>query len=141
MDRRTLGTLVVLAAGVALTAAVFGRSPRAAATERVPTDPAEILERSPGGQGEVAALRRVLAVNPKSVPAATRLARIHIRLARERSDPRFLGRAQAVLEPWKNDPTAPPEILVLRATIAQSLHDFPAALVDLDRAIAIDPGD
>src|SRR4051812_22240529 len=102
MDRRTLGTLVVLAAAVALTAAVFGRSPHAAATERVPTDPAEILERSPNGQGEVAALRRLLAAYPKNVGAATKLATIDIRLARERSDPRFLGRAQAVLEPWKD---------------------------------------
>jgi Tfp pilus assembly protein PilF len=69
-----------------------------------------------------------------------RLARIYIRLARERADPRYLGRAEAVLARWWDD-DAQPAVLVLRATIEQSLHEFDAALAHLDRALALAPGD
>lgn len=57
------------------------------------------------------------------------------------SDPRHLGYAQAALRAWWGEAEAPAPVLVLRATILQSRHDFSAALVDLDRAAAIAPAD
>ena len=145
MDRRTLYTLAGLGGAVALSALVFGAPPRAlASAPRVPTDPAEVLEVLPfaatdGRSREVAALRRALAATPDDLARAVRLARLDITLARERSDPRYLGHAQAALAPWWKEEKAPVEVLVLRATILQSLHDFDAALVDLDRAVLVAP--
>src|SRR5206468_962153 len=72
---------------------------------------------------------------------ATHFARRAIEAGRDRGDPRFLGQAQAALAPWWNAARPPREVLVLRATIRQSLHDFPSALADLDRVIETSPAD
>jgi tetratricopeptide (TPR) repeat protein len=146
MDRGTAITLGALVACVAIAAAAFGRAPKAAASSRVPTDPGEVLETvtaTPGDprRAQETTLRRVLAQDPENVVAAVTLARLEIDLARETSDPRHLGRAQAALGPWWDSPDAPNAILVLRATILQSLHDFERALADLDRALKREPRD
>ena len=70
---------------------------------------------------------------------AVELAREDIARYRRLSDPRYLGRAQAVLAPWWSSPRPPDEVLLLRATIRQALHDFAGARVDLDALIARDP--
>lgn len=145
MERRTLYTLGALGGAVALCAVLFGRAPQAAAaTWRVPTDPGEVLETLPFGASdarsrEIASLRRALAAAPNDLPRAIRLARLDIQLQRERSDPRYLGHAQAALAPWWAQESPPVDVLVLRATIEQSLHDFDAALRDLDQAVRIAP--
>src|SRR4051812_6740896 len=106
MERRTLYTLAGLGGAVALCALVFGKAPQAAASSaRVPTDPAEVLETLPyaatdARSRQITTLRRTLAAAPKDLPAAVRLAKLDIQLARERSDPRYLGHAQAALAPW-----------------------------------------
>ena len=146
MERRTLYTLGGLGGTLAILAAVFGHAPEASAKRRVPTDPNEVLEKlaTPANDPrsrEVAELRKILKADPKNLPAAARLAQVDIQLSRDRSDPRFLGHAQAALEPWWTVADAPEEVLVLRATIEQSLHDFEAALRDLDRAVATRPTD
>jgi hypothetical protein len=43
------------------------------------------------------------------------------------------------LAPWWDRADAPPEVLLLRATIRQSRHEFRAALVDLDRLTTVAP--
>ncbi len=147
MERRTVYALAAIGGAVALSALLFGRAPQAAASApRVPTDPNEVVETLPFGSGaadpksrEAAALRTVLARDPKNLAVAARLAQLDIELSRERSDPRYLGHAQAALAPWWTMEDAPVEVLVLRATIEQSLHDFDAALRDLDRAVAVRP--
>lgn len=145
MDRRSLYTLGGLGAAVAACALLFGSRPHAAASSaRVPVDPTEVLESLPFAANDARSrelndLRRALAATPNDLSRAVRLARLDIMLARERSDPRYLGHAQAALAPWWNETAAPVEILVLRATIRQSLHDFDAALVDLDRAVRVAP--
>jgi hypothetical protein len=65
----------------------------------------------------------------------TRLARLAIEAARRRSDPRYLGRAEAALGPAWLAPDPPAEALLLRATLKQARHDFYGALADLDRLI------
>ena len=89
MERRTLYTLGGLLGAVALSAIVFGRSPKSAASSRLPTDPAEVLETLPSGAGdarrvEIGRLRAALAQNPNHLTLALRLAKIDVQLARER---------------------------------------------------------
>ena len=60
---------------------------------------------------------------------------------RNGGDPRLLGQAQAVLAPWWSAPSPPPKLLLLRATLKQSFHDFPGALADLDVLLAVAPDD
>jgi tetratricopeptide (TPR) repeat protein len=124
---------------------VFFRPAASADVPRVPTADTEVLEHLPLGasdprEREQERLRRILINNPSDLGTALRLARLDIELSRARSDPRFLSYAQAALGPFWDLPTPPAEVLVLRATIRQSVHDFDRALEDLDRVVAIDPG-
>src|SRR3569623_1611265 len=105
-------------------------------------DVVETLPRAAGDPRarEARRLRQMLSAAPGDVQAAARLARREIEDARSTSDPRHLGYAQAALAPWWSAADAPADILLLRATIRQSRHDFPAALADLDKAAAAQPG-
>ena len=85
--------------------------------------------------------RQALAAAPDRVELAVALARAEIKHARASSDPRYLGRAQATLGRWWNLAEPPPDVLLLRATIEQSLHDFRTARADLDHLIALRPDD
>ncbi len=63
---------------------------------------------------------------------AIQLAREYIDLGRRFGDPRYHGRAEALLRPlWRMRPP-PSQALVLRAIIRQHRHEFNAALQDLD---------
>jgi hypothetical protein len=63
--------------------------------------------------------------------AAARAQALIERSRKEAHNPRLLGQAQATLAPWWKTLHAPPDIILLRATIKQSLHDFRGALKDL----------
>lgn len=136
--------LHTLAAGVATLAAVSLAMP-AAAAPRLPTSGAEVLERLPGAgdpaRRELDRMRAELAANPNDLVRASALARRYIEQSRRDGDPRYLGYAQAALAPWWSLPRerAPAEVLVLRATLAQSTHSFGEALADLDEALRRDP--
>ena len=127
--------------------ALFQRSGHAApADPYVPKDDAVVVERLRTGSTdprtrEIETLRRTLAKNPRDLEMATRLARMDIEESRARSDPRYLGHAQAALAPWWSEPNPPPDVLVLRATIRQSNHDFEGALADIDAVLRVDPND
>jgi len=84
-------------------------------------------------------LRAQLSSDPANAAVAAQLARRCIEAYRSASDPRYLGRAQSALAPWWTAPSAPAPILVLRASIKQSQHDFTNALSDLDAALRLDP--
>lgn len=109
-----------------------------------PASGAQVLERLPARldpvQRELASMRASLAANPADLGRATALAQRYIEQARRDGDPRYLGYAQAALKPWWRQPrnAAPAEVLVLRATLAQSTHDFGAALADLDEVLRRD---
>ena len=118
--------------------------PRAHANPSIPRDDHQVLERLPGRStaAEARELRREraeLASDPENLKTSLALARSYIQKSRAESDPRYLGFAQATLTPWWNLPQPPVEVLVLRATIRQSTHDFNAALADLDLALKADP--
>lgn len=84
-------------------------------------------------------MARELRATPNDLALAGKVAREHIRHARATADPRHLGYAEAALRPWWNHDDAPAEVLVLRATVKQSLHNFTAARRDLELALAKDP--
>jgi hypothetical protein len=138
----------VLAAGAlglagALTAAALFAPDRAAAAAPtyVPRDAATIVAHVPARDAREVAERKAYAAAPENLALAIELARTEIQRARELSDPRHLGRAQALLARWWSLPTAPADVLLLRATIHQSLHHFSAARADLDALIAQRPTD
>ena len=102
-----------------------------------PTDESQVLERASVSRRNpddalLITLRTRLAQQPADATTAAALARIYLQRARTQSDPRYLGYTQAVLAPWASVTQPPIEIQLLRATAAQSLHDFATALRDLD---------
>jgi hypothetical protein len=112
------------------------------ATPFVPVSDGQIIERLPqkndNAARELKTLRATLNQSPGDLPTALAAAQRYIELGRAESDPRYYGYAQAALANWWNLPQPPAEVLVLRATIAQSTHHFDAALADLDAVIKQD---
>ncbi|MBI3608522.1 MAG: hypothetical protein HY207_11200 [Nitrospirae bacterium] len=119
-------------------------SPAATAKPFLPADDAQVLERlrtsaaDPQAR-ELRRLRAELAQNPGNLDLAVKLARRDIEQGRAEADPRFYGYAQAALGPWWNAPEPPPSVLILRATLRQSVHDFDGALADLDAVLRVQP--
>ncbi|WP_317203747.1 hypothetical protein [Janthinobacterium sp.] len=116
----------------------------ACASPYTPASGAEVVELLPRRadplQLQLRALRGELSAHPRDLALATRLAQRYIAAARGESDPRYLGYAQAALAPWWSLPAPPPAVRLLRATVLQSLHQFDAALRDLDAVLAAQPG-
>jgi len=84
-------------------------------------------------------LRARLAADPGNPAAACEFARQCVELGRSEANPRYLGRAQGALARWWEETNPPLDVLVLRATLKQSQHDFTNALTDLDLALRRDP--
>jgi tetratricopeptide (TPR) repeat protein len=140
---RTRAIFGVTGALVLVGALLFRPSARADAP-RLPADSGEVLEHLPPRdpiERQRGELRKVLASRPDDLQTAVWLARLDIEASRKQADPRYLGQAQAALAPWWDAPSPPEQVLVLRATIRQSLHDFDGALADLDRVVVQAPGD
>jgi hypothetical protein len=116
----------------------------AGAAPYIPRDGKQIVERLPSRadpvQRELLRLRAELNKQPNDVALATTLAQRYIELARADGDPRYLGYAENALKPWWKLAEPPEPVLVLRATLRQSTHQFPAALRDLDQAVKRDSG-
>lgn len=135
-----------LALALSLGLAGCGQPP---ATERFPFTPASrdtVLEHVPATATDAkarerAALRRALASRADQLDLALRLARLDIEEGRASGDPRYLGRAQAALAPWWDVATPPAGVRLLRATILQGRHEFPAALVELEALVREAPED
>lgn len=108
-----------------------------------PAGDGDIIEHMPRPVfGSVAALRAQRAAlmrAPQNIRFATKTAQNYILQARASGEPRFLAYAQAALNPWWTQKTAPDDVLVLRAIIEQANHRFEAALADLDTVIQRDP--
>jgi Tfp pilus assembly protein PilF len=109
----------------------------------VPADDAQPLERLPtaGNQNlrELSRLHAELGRSPTDLALAIRVARQDIEAARAESDPRYNGYAEAALRPWLAQPNPPNAVLLLRATLSQAVHDFDAALQDLNQVISAEP--
>jgi tetratricopeptide (TPR) repeat protein len=134
-----------IATGLAILLAVIGLTRPLGATPFIPERDAEVLERLPttlgGVAGELRRLRDQHARAATDVAHAVAVAGRYIELGQSQGDPRYNGYAQAVLAPWWGLPNPPPEILLLRAAIRQSRHEFDGALQDLSRLLEKDPRD
>lgn len=112
---------------------------------RIPADDSQVLERVPRRDDprsrELRLLQDAVRRSPDDAAVAAKAARRFLALGREEGDPRWTGRAESALAPWWDAATPPEPIRVLRATVRQSIHEFPAALVDLDRAVSEAPQD
>jgi tetratricopeptide (TPR) repeat protein len=81
---------------------------------------------------------RVLTQTSSATQAAEQ-ARLAIRLARESADPRFLGQAQTLLQPWWSQQNAPIELAILQAIIQQARHQFIDSKKTLEIVLKRDP--
>jgi Tfp pilus assembly protein PilF len=126
--RLLVGIFVLGAAGV---------SPTARAEPFVPPHDQQVLEQVPAG-GHFSARTGHGRIDD-ALPDAIARAQTYIRLSRRTGDPRFAGRAEALLAPWWRQRRAPAEALLVRALIRQHRHEFAAALRDLDTVLALEP--
>ena len=133
---------VVGLAVVLTSAAVLGSKRGLVAVPTRTPRPDEILAKVEPVE-PVAGVARPDATSPPlaDLPSALARARHQVEAARRQGDPRFLGRAQAALAPWWDAAAPPDEVLLLRATIRQGLHDFAGARVDLDALVVRRPDD
>jgi tetratricopeptide (TPR) repeat protein len=76
---------------------------------------------------------------PPDPALAAQLAREAIDTARRTGDARYWGRAQTALGNWWDHAQAPPELMVLQATVQQGQHAFAAAQTRLRQALKADP--
>lgn len=137
-----------LAAWVSATVAMLGMLGGLVAPAPVVADPVtpdrddEVVERLPmrtasaQERARQRAAQKLLAQRPKDLGLALGAAREAIDQARREGDPRHLGAAQAWLQPWWDDPSAPPGARLLKAMVLQARHDFEGSLRELDRVLA-----
>ncbi|MDJ0890680.1 MAG: tetratricopeptide repeat protein [Gammaproteobacteria bacterium] len=124
--RRTLLLTILSAFSLQVSASPF-----------TPKDDADVLERltyQSIADPSVAKLRRMraeLAATPDNLELAVRLAWRYIEIGRAQADPRNEAYAQAALRPWWHLDPPPAAVLLVRATLRQSRHDFHGALADL----------
>ena len=109
------------------------------AAPHIPGNNAEVVAELPAGARHNSAPSRALTATRLDI--ALPLAQFDISQARATGDLRFLGYAEAILQPWLNQPTVAPQVLVLNATILQRRHAFDASLTELDRAVQARPED
>lgn len=117
----------------------------AGAEPYIPADDEVVLETLRRPQGAswdgIRALRAALDENPQDLAAATRLARLYSELNADTGEPRYLGYAEAALEPWWEQSEPPREAWLLRARLEQRLHRFDAAQTDLEALLRTHPDD
>ena len=116
----------------------------ASAAPFTPASDAQVLATVPARASdpaarELAALRLAWRQQPNDLDTALRLAERSFAQVGAEGDPRYVGQAQAVLQPWWRLPDPPVAVRVLRAQLLQFDHRFDAALADLDAALAAQP--
>ena len=99
----------------------------------------ELRARDPVAR-QLAALRAAWRRDPSDSGAAVQLAAAYLEQAGADGDPRYVGYAQAVLQPWWRAADPPPLMRVQRAIVLQYDHRFDDALADLDGAVRAEPG-
>lgn len=107
-----------------------------------PTSDDEIVETLPtlgGFAREQREMRRQLAQQPRDAATALALSRSTLARARVEGDARLAGQALGALGAWEGDAEAPVEIRLQRATLLQHLHDFDAAVSELQAVLRTAP--
>ncbi|MEP6739770.1 MAG: hypothetical protein ABJA61_05295 [Caldimonas sp.] len=96
----------------------------------------DVLPATAGSRSEERQLRKRLAERPDDPVLALAVARHYLEQAREFGDPRYAGLAAAALRPWPDAATSPPDVLLMRATLQQYLHEFDASVASLRQLLA-----
>jgi hypothetical protein len=125
-----------------LAAALLAGGALAQAAALQPASDAEIVETLPAAGAFAAsqrALRRQLARQPRDAATALALSRSLLERARAEGDARLAGQALGALGAWDGDAAAPVELRLQRATLQQHLHDFDAAVAELQALLAVAP--
>jgi hypothetical protein len=127
---------LVLPAALAVVAAAAAA---AADLPYTPSDDSVVLERLAvprlPGSASLRELRDAWTAQPAYVPAALAYARAALELNRREEDPRYLGYAEAALALWWQQPQAPPEVMLLRASLRLARVDYDGAEQDLNALI------
>lgn len=123
-----------LAGGVVL--AVVAASAAAQGRDFIPESDAAVIETVPAKPAGRPAATSTDAASPDQAAAT---ARHWLDASRTSAEPRYLGRAQAVLAPWWDKPDAPAPLAILQATIQQRQHRFAEARQVLERVLKRDP--
>jgi len=126
--------LVALACATALATPLSS-----SATPIAPTSDDEVIDVLPavtGDRAEARRLRKQLTQTPRDAALALAVARRYLDQAHELGDPRFAGMAMSAIDPWRDDATMPDDVLLMRATLQQYLHEFDASAASLQRLLA-----
>lgn len=138
-DRQQPGALLVCLALMTWGPARAEDAPR----PLTPADDDQVLARLPAVSPELRARARQLREGTRAptlaLHEAVRLAWAHVERAQQEDDPRQLGYAQALLEPWWSEPKPPAQVLLVRSSIRQRRHDFEGAAIDLDLFLTAHP--
>ena len=111
----------------------------AQATPITPTRDDEVIDVLPAltvNRAEARRLRQQLAQTPNDAALALTAARRYLAQAHELGDPRFAGMAMSAIGPWQDEATMPDDVLMMRATLQQYLHQFDASAASLQRLLA-----
>jgi hypothetical protein len=131
----------VFAAFFGLTAA---QSPAAAQERFRPSEAAVVLPASvhaaSGRQNSLRGLDKAWRAQPQNLPSSLAYARAVFTLGLTEGDLRWYGSAKAALTPWWTAADLPAEAYFLRGLVKQGFHDFQEGLLDINRAIALEPG-
>jgi hypothetical protein len=96
----------------------------------------EVLPAIAGARTEQRRLRQQLARQPRDAALALGVAQRDLDQAHDSGDPRFAGMALSAIGAWTDDATMPGDILMMRATLQQYLHEFDAAAQSLQHLLA-----
>jgi tetratricopeptide (TPR) repeat protein len=118
--------------------------PSARSEPRIPSADDQVLATVPARASdprarELVALRAAWRAAPQDVNAAVRLAQRYFEEVAAEGDPRYIGYAQATLQPWWALPQPPVAVRVLRGMLLQFDHRFDPALADLEAAVREQP--
>lgn len=103
---------------------------QAAVKTFVPEQDATVVESLPRLSPQLDAARRQSREQALQMPdleSALVLSRHYLEQARAQGDPRYAGYALAALQPWHDLQQAPAAVWLMRAMLAQHLHDFAGA--------------
>jgi tetratricopeptide (TPR) repeat protein len=96
----------------------------------------DVLPAMSGSRAEERRLRKQLAQQPRDPTLALAAAQRYLGDARTLGDPRFAGMAMAAIAAWPDAATIPDDLLLMRATLQQYLHEFDASIASLQRLLA-----
>jgi tetratricopeptide (TPR) repeat protein len=94
---------------------------------------------SGGRGGALRSLEQVWRAQPQDLNASLAYARAVFTLGLSEGDLRWFGSAKAALAPWWTRADLPAEGHFLRGLVQQGFHAFDAGLLDINRAIALEP--